>query len=526
MSQNTIQNNSDDISRRLVLFGKYLDKSGMDHKEYQFDGVRWCLENELQVRNEEKDKEHDASKGDASKACNLVPNIRGGFIADEMGLGKTIMMIGVMLCHFVKRTLIVVPPVLLEQWNYQIYRTTGHKALIYHGINKKNITLEMLNNAIIVITTYGTISLGKTRSRTHRQEENEEKGGLLHQVEWSRIVYDEAHHLRNGKTVLFRGARMLKGQIHWLVSGTPIQNNIKDFYSLCSIMRLPASFYTDKKNITLFTKYFLLKRTKQQVGIAMPNLRIEKDVIGWKTLAELELSQNIHHIMYGAVREEKLFLMLLAKQSCIMSGLITKHMDKLKDFGDEFELKKENSSGYGYGSSKLDQAVTEILKKKGNGCGKLVFCHFREEIDEIQRRLYKGGYGLDSVAIFDGRLTSKKRQIVLAAGTEVLILQIQTGCEGLNLQENYSEIYFVSPHWNPSVEEQAIARCHRIGQTKPVFVKHFVMGNFVETDEQEEENEREEKHGEPEEKEILSLDSYVTVVQDRKRNLVNEIINN
>ena len=54
-------------------------------------------------------------------------------------------------------------------------------------------------------------------------------------------------------------------------------------------------------------------------------------------------------------------------------------------------------------------------------------------------------------------------------------MQIQTGCEGLNLQDNFSEIYFTSPHWNPCVEDQAIARCHRIGQKKTVYVFKFEM---------------------------------------------------
>jgi SNF2 family DNA or RNA helicase len=56
----------------------------------------------------------------------------------------------------------------------------------------------------------------------------------------------------------------------------------------------------------------------------------------------------------------------------------------------------------------------------------------------------------------------------------VFIIQIQTGCEGLNLQI-CNEIYFVSPHWNPAVEDQAIARSHRLGQTKPVYVFRFIM---------------------------------------------------
>ena len=101
------------LDNKLEMFGKYLDRTGLDHKLYQFEGVRWILNNELRPE----------------PTCN----VRGGFIADEMGLGKTIMMIGTMLCNFVEKTLIVVPPVLIDQWYAQIYRTTGHKALVYHG---------------------------------------------------------------------------------------------------------------------------------------------------------------------------------------------------------------------------------------------------------------------------------------------------------------------------------------------------------------------------------------------------------
>ena len=91
-------------------------------------------------------------------------------------------------------------------------------------------------------------------------------------------------------------------------------------------------------------------------------------------------------------------------------------------------------------------------------------------------------------------------------------MQIQTGCEGLNLQENYSEIYFVSPHWNPSVEDQAVARCHRIGQVKEVKVYKFKMQDF---------NEERNASGENTEK---SIDTYVGKVQDDKRVIASEVI--
>jgi SNF2 family DNA or RNA helicase len=124
----------------------------------------------------------------------------------------------------------------------------------------------------------------------------------------------------------------------------------------------------------------------------------------------------------------------------------------------------------------MDALVQTILSRKGNGNGKLVFCNFRGEIDELARRLKEGG--IQKVGVFDGRVTGSQREAILKGGNEVIILQIQTGCEGLNLQEGFSEIYFSSPNWNPAIEDQAIARCHRIGQSKPVSVYRFVMEGF------------------------------------------------
>jgi len=107
-----------------------------------------------------------------------------------------------------------------------------------------------------------------------------------------------------------------------------------------------------------------------------------------------------------------------------------------------------------------------------------VFCHFRAEIDCIQARLTTAFPSL-VVRYLDGRTRENERRQILApdADIDVLILQIQTCCEGLNLQQ-FSEVYFVSPDWNPSVEDQAIARCHRFGQTEPVVVFRFIMAPF------------------------------------------------
>ena len=102
----------------------------------------------------------------------------------------------------------------------------------------------------------------------------------------------------------------------------------------------------------------------------------------------------------------------------------------------------------------------------------------------------------------------------------MLILQIRTCSEGLNLQE-YSDVYFVSPHWNPCVEDQAIARCYRMGQTKGVRVFRFYMTDFVaEVDSL---NEASAAASAVEEC-ISTLDHKCEEIQEKKRVLCNEFL--
>jgi SNF2 family DNA or RNA helicase len=253
----------------------------------------------------------------------------------------------------------------------------------------------------------------------------------------------------------------------------------------------------------------------------MTDILLDKNMVQWTNDKEMELSEEIHSaLQFSNVSESKsnklivnsvkqfgrLSLLLRARQSCIYPKLMSKQLNLLVKIGilSDYSTYKEAFDH----SSKLDSAIAMILERKGNGCGKLIFCHFREEIDEIATRLRDGG--MTKVTTFDGRTSNSKRFDILNDKNEALILQIQTGCEGLNLQENYSEIYFISPHWNPAVEDQAIARCHRIGQTKPVFVQRFEMCNFLKEENQE--------------VDTRTVDNYVGEVQKNKRIIAKECI--
>jgi SNF2 family DNA or RNA helicase len=267
---------------------------------------------------------------------------------------------------------------------------------------------------------------------------------------------------------------------------------------------MAPSFYTDPANLPTIARFFILKRTKKQVGIQLPDMKVDKTVVQWANRAEFDLSQEIHsHLKFSNVKfsgtsrrllgeNTQLSLLLKAKQMCVYPGLIKKKKGVFEGEGAPDALSH---------TTKIDQVVNSVVQRRNNGCGKLIFCCFRAEIDLIYKKLVDSG--MTDVVKLDGRVTGKRRGNIINNKNNVLILQIQTGCEGLNLQEFYSEVYFVSPHWNPAIEDQAIARCHRIGQTKNVLVERFVMGGF--------------------EEKSFTIEQHATNIQDIKRQIAEEI---
>lgn len=472
------------LVKRMERFHYLLEKAQFQFKQYQYDGVKWCIRNELRP--------------------DPPGNARGGFIADEMGLGKTIMMIGTMFANYLPRTLIVVPPVLIQQWFHEIYSASGHEALLFYGDDKKTITQDDINTSPIVLTTYNMLLPDDC---------------LLKKVAWNRVIFDEAHHLRNSNTRRYRTCKQIKARVRWLVTGTPVQNRKQDFYNLCCAAGMKSSFYMDPDNLRTIGKNFVLRRTKQLVGINLPPVNKEQRIVDWKNPKEMMLSEEIHSLLpnqtHVSLSKRKrlaevfgkagvLTALLRARQSCIMPNLMRNNMELFCKMG---WIDPESMEALCY-SSKLDAVIELMLERKDNGKGKIVFCHFQSEIDAIAERLSEGG--MAKVVTYDGRNSGGHNLATLAEPADALVIQIQTGCEGLNLQNNFSEIYFVSPHWNPCVEDQAIARCHRIGQTKPVDVFKFEMRGFKKED--------------TAEINPITLEKYVNKIQHIKRDISRQIL--
>jgi SNF2 family DNA or RNA helicase len=481
-------------------FNALIDRCQLDKKQFQLDGAKWCLDRELE-QNEN--------------------SIKGGIIADEMGLGKTILMIGIMHSNPLRRTLIVLPVALVKQWAATILQMTGQKALIYHD-NRKKISKDVLRAAPVVLTTYNVVTICAL-----------EDNSPLHTTKWDRVIYDEGHHLRNSQTTRHAGCAALTTDITWIVTGTPIQNKASDLFSLCAVIGIPisANTFRNPEFKSQFLNTYVLKRTKVQVGIALPPLTITTVQVPWSNKTEQHIAMDIHRSFHFSKvtpsskmsdietafsGQERLSMLIRARQSCVMPSLMTPHFRKMHDDG-EVKLNASHMAAV-MANSKICAVVDAIISRKDNGAGKLVFCHYIKEIDEIAIRLTAGG--ISRVLTYDGR---NSRSInILTEPADVIILQIQTGCEGLNLQANYSEIYFASPHWNPAIEDQAIARCYRIGQQREVHVFKFIMENFDSIAEPKVLEDEEEV--EDEDEGTFTIENYINLVQTAKRTTIADML--
>ena len=524
-------------------FDEYIRKSGLESKTYQREGVEFCLR-----------REGGGGGGP----------ILGGIIADEMGLGKTIVMMGLILANLAafRRTLIVVPVALIAQWVAQIKNTiidTGVKpdltVVVYHGFaGKRSVVLSEGGNGSvwchrppkrgdrgggapprpidIIITTYGCVSMEEPGISSSNKNAIAPPKLSLITFRADRVIFDEAHNLRNKSSRIFKGAMRVVGDggggeikrrpSVWIVTGTPIQNKISDLKSLCYVLGFRMCHVITEDQRRAIRDEYLLRRTKVSVGMVamegeegsegvegsggvegtedncaprLQSLKHYKSQVPWTSETELDLSLEIHRSAKNTTnRAERLKLYTKMRQMCVWpallntkKGVYNKLEEVPEDYQDTHGLSLDDFTVAVSKQSKIDRVVATMMAE-AEGASELglvrksiVFCHYRREMTQLRDMLLRsGGVVADErdIAIIDGTVSAKERARIFEDAPSVLILQIRTCSEGLNLQA-YSDVYFVSPHWNPCVEDQAIARCYRMGQTNVVRVFRFYMTDFV-----------------------------------------------
>ena len=360
----------------------------------------------------------------------------GSIIADEMGLGKTLEIISLIIGKPKNNTLLIVPASLISQWVSELKKFAPHITPNVHGYADESVENHF------IITSYVKAS----RNYSYRT------------IKWDRIVIDEAHNIRNPKGIVHINLKKIPRHFTYLLTGTPIHNKFGDIASLFKFIGVKKIPKKEEARLKLVEQY-VLRRTLEEVQITLPNLTIETEELTFRHKHEKRIYKRVMNgLMINNYELSILEQYLRLRQAALLPRMISTLFSK--------NVYQQNT--------KLD-CILENLKKNIGMKKTIVFCYFIREVDY----LVKGLEG-ERVAVIDGRVPmSQRKSICDNEETDVLIINIMAGGTGLNIT-NYDTVYFTGPHWNPTLEQQAIARVYRIGQSKPVQVKKFIMKGTIE----------------------------------------------
>lgn len=405
----------------------------------------------------------------------------GACLADDMGLGKTLQTI-CFLAHRIQlspglKHLIVCPSSLIYNWQQELTRfAPSIRTIVHHGAGRTTKWKDE-SNIDIVITSYGTI-------RTDVEHLNETNFGV--------IVLDESHHIKNPSALITKAVSALNGDIRVALSGTPVMNNTFDLYAQLNFL-LPGFLgsreffkreYADAidrehdpekiRNLQKLTAPFILRRTKEQVAKDLPE---KTEMIMWCSMNAQQKS------LYDSIKEEissSLFLNIkkdgLAKSKlAVLQGIL-----KLRQVCNSPLLLPADEQTCN-DSVKTDLLMDELTNNL-NKHKALVFSQFTGMLDLLTEACRKRNIAYYH---FDGQTPPAKRAELVKAFQEegndvsVFFISLKAGNAGLNLTAA-DYVFLFDPWWNTAVQQQAIDRTHRIGQTKNVFAYKMVCKDTIE----------------------------------------------
>ena len=405
----------------------------------------------------------------------------GGILADDMGLGKTLQAIAFLSSQLQEnsRVLILAPSGLIYNWADEFQKFAPNlDVVVVHGLKPYRETI-LAEKHQIYVTSYATF----------RQDSE-----IYQDLSFDFLFLDEAQVMKNAQTKIAKTLRKFVVPSVFALSGTPIENNIGELWSIFQIvlpgllpakkdfMKLPA------ERVAQFIKPFVMRRKKEEVLTELPDL-IE---VVYKN--ELEDQQKAIYLAQLQQMQERLEQVtdveFQRNRVEILTGLM-----RLRQICDTPALFMEDYKG---DSGKLD-SLRDLLSQIAEGNHRvLIFSQFRGMLDRIEEELPQ--LGLTSFKI-TGSTPSQDRQEMTKTFNQgerdVFLISLKAGGVGLNLT-GADTVILVDLWWNPAVESQAIGRAHRMGQEQAVEVYRLVTRGTIEEKIQE--------------------------LQEQKRNLVSEVL--
>lgn len=400
----------------------------------------------------------------------------GGVLADEMGLGKTVQVLA-LVCDTHRTpgapSLVVAPTSVAPNWVAEAGKFTPDLRVVpYFGPGRDPGDIA---GADLVVTTYGIL----TRDLAQ-----------LGAIEWRHAILDEAQWVKTPSAERAKAARALRARHRLTMTGTPIENSLLDLWSQFEFV-MPGFFGTRTaferryegpvrardpealRRLNERIRPFKRRRLKQDVATDLPDrieetLRIalfEEDVRWYTQIRDavrLAVALDLQDLTSAVARMHVLTELLRLRRVACHPGLLeqAKHVSR---------------------SAKCEAAIELLDKLRDGGHRCLVFSEWPSLLQLLRARI-REQEGRDEPLYMDGDTVDRKALVDTwngENGPDVFLLSIRVGGAGLNLI-GADTVLLMEPSWNPAVEDQAIARAHRIGQRKEVTVYRLVAAGTVE----------------------------------------------
>ena len=392
-----------------------------------------------------------------------------GILADDMGLGKTLQVLAlikslVLEGQPVHPVLLIVPKTLIFNWEIEIKKFAPELSFYVFSGSGRLKSMDFLDGHHIILTSYGLLRSEIT---------------LFCSMTWDYVILDEANAIKNADAMISKAVKQIGGASRLTMTGTPVENSATDLWSqfdflmpgfLGNLASFKETYGSDQKRLEelrVKTKPYILRRLKSQVLKELPP---KTDVTLYCDFAEDQ--KALYEKALREARDE--MADLKGGHSFKMLRLIL----RLRQIACPPQLALKNSP-IPFGSGKMDEVYHSAMEILSEGHKILIFSQFTRHLKMVEDLFVRKQ---TPVYYLDGQ--TRDREGVVQGfknhrGPCLFFISLKTGGTGLNLSEA-TYVFLLDPWWNPAVENQAIDRCHRMGQQQPVTVYRFITRGSIE----------------------------------------------
>ena len=401
-----------------------------------------------------------------------------GILADDMGLGKTIQAIALLLSEKEAGhhgpSLLVAPTSVVYNWEQEIAKFGPElKVLVLHG-SDRHARFDEIPDADVVVTSYGLLQRDKA---------------LLLEQPFHYVILDEAQKIKNPRSQAAKLACKLRSRHRLCLTGTPIENNLLEFWSLFHFL-MPGLLGTEKffratffkvdpteaeasrERLRRLTRPFILRRLKQDVATDLPP---RSEIVSYCEMGpeQRKLYEDTLAAVRGTIFAEVQARGLRRAHFHVLEGLL-----RLRQVACDPRLVMRDEAAASPPAAKVELFMEMLKEMIDNGHRVLVFSQFVKMLHILRDRLGEEGI---AHSYLDGQTKDRLERVQRfnADDTPVFLISLKAGGTGLNLTGADYVIHF-DPWWNPAVEDQATDRAHRIGQTRHVFSYKLIAKDTVE----------------------------------------------